>query len=295
MSTRTMFSGTGVAMITPFSDDGSVNYKDLEKHADRLIQNGIDYLVVLGTTAEPPTLSKEEKIEIIRVIKSTNSGRVPMVVGAGGNSTEEVIGWIKTIGSEGIDAYLSVAPYYNKPSQLGMKQHFSAIASCADVPIMLYNVPGRTSSNISADTVLELANELEENILAVKEASGDFSQIMKILKDRPEGFSVVSGDDAITLPMIAAGADGVVSVIGNALPVQFSAMVRKALEGDFENARAIHYKIMPFIDLIFREGSPTGVKALMEELGFGKSNLRLPLIPASESLTKEISLALQYL
>lgn len=288
MAERADFRGTGVAMITPFKSDGSLDESRLEKHIDQLINHGVEYLVVLGTTAETPTLSKDEKIRIIDISKSVNNGRVPVVVGAGGNNTEEVISWIRTIGTKDIDAYLSVAPYYNKPSQLGMKAHFSAIATASELPIMLYNVPGRTGSNIAAQTALELAYEHEGKIVAIKEASGDFSQIMKILKDKPEDFQVISGDDAISLPMIALGADGVVSVIGNALPGMFSGMVRDALSGDLENARAKHYKILPFIDLIFKEGSPTGVKALMEILGFGESNLRLPLIPATQSLQNEM-------
>nr|MDA3823982.1 4-hydroxy-tetrahydrodipicolinate synthase [Bacteroidales bacterium] len=250
---------------------------------------GIDYLVVLGTTGEPPTLSKDEKIKIVEISKSVNAGRVPMIVGAGGNNTAEVIQWVKTIGSNDIDAYLSVVPYYNKPSQAGMIQHFSAIASSSDLPLMLYNVPGRTGSNMNAETVLELAHDLGEKILAVKEASGDFSQIMKIIKDKPADFKVISGDDAITLPMLGIGSDGVVSVIGNALPQLFSDMVRDALSGNFEAAKEKHYKALPFIDLIFKEGNPTGVKTLMELLGYGTSNLRLPMIPATEALTAELN------
>jgi len=288
MGERVDFTGTGVAMITPFTSDGSIDSSRLEKHVDQLIRNGIEYLVVLGTTAETPTLSKDEKIRIIDISKSVNNGRVPVVVGAGGNNTEEVITWIREIGTKGIDAYLSVAPYYNKPSQLGMKAHFSAIASASDLPLMLYNVPGRTGSNISAQTALDLAYEFEGKIVAIKEASGDLGQIMRIIKDKPEGFQVISGDDALTLPMIGLGADGVVSVIGNALPELFSGMVRDALSGDIKAAREKHYKLLPFIDLIFREGSPTGVKALMEILGFGQSNLRLPLIPATQSLQNEL-------
>jgi 4-hydroxy-tetrahydrodipicolinate synthase len=282
------FSGTGVAMITPFSNDGSIDIQQLESLTDQLIKQGVEYLVVLGTTAETPTLSIEEKLKIIEVTKEVNAGRVPMVVGAGGNNTAEVIEWINTIGSNGFDAYLSVVPYYNKPSQTGMKQHFSAIAASADLPLMLYNVPGRTGANITAETTLELAHEFGSKIVAMKEASGDFAQIMKIIKDKPKGFRVLSGDDAITLAMIGVGADGVVSVIANALPNLFSTMVRDALTGNLDAAKKKHYKVLPFIDLIFKEGNPTGVKALMELLGYGKSNLRLPLIPATESLTAEL-------
>lgn len=289
------FKGTGVAMITPFNNDGSLDIHGLELHTERLIEQGIDYLVVLGTTAETPVLTKEEKIRIIDVAREVNNGRVPVVVGAGGNNTAGVIEWIRTIGSEGIDAYLSVVPYYNKPSQEGMKAHFSAIAATSDLPLMLYNVPGRTGSNMAAETTLDLAHELGEKVAAVKEASGNMAQIMRIIKDKPEGFSVISGDDAITLPLIAMGADGVVSVIGNALPDLFSSMVREALSGDMEAAREKHYRAIPLIELIFREGNPAGVKALMELLEHGDSNLRLPLIPATEALVADLRKAVKQL
>lgn len=295
MANRADFRGTGVAMITPFKNDGSLNIEQLEVHTDRLIEKGVEYLVVLGTTAETPTLSKEEKLKIIEVTRKVNSGRVPMVVGAGGNSTEEVVGWIREIGTEGIDAYLSVVPYYNKPSQQGMKAHFSAIAASSELPLMLYNVPGRTGSNITADTTLELAHEPGSKIVAIKEASGDLSQIMRIIRDKPEGFQVVSGDDAITLAMISLGGSGVVSVIGNAIPDLFSSMVRDALAGDLDAAREKHYRVLPLVDLIFREGNPCGVKALMEVLGYGASNLRLPLIPATNALAEDLRSAAQQL
>ena len=291
MANRANFTGTGVAMITPFNDDGSLNIDRLEVHTDNLIGKGVEYLVVLGTTAETPTLSKDEKLKIIEVTKKVNGGRVPMVVGAGGNNTEEVVNWIREIGTDGIDAYLSVAPYYNKPSQQGMKAHFSAIAASSELPLMLYNVPGRTGSNITAETTLELAHELGDKIVAIKEASGDLGQVMRIISDKPEGFQVVSGDDAIALPIISLGGDGVVSVVGNALPDLFSGMIRDALAGDLEAAREKHYRVLPFIDLIFREGNPCGVKALMQVLGYGTSNLRLPLIPATGALIEDIKAA----
>lgn len=293
MANRANFKGTGVAMITPFNDDGSLNTAQLEEHTERLISKGVEYLVVLGTTAETPTLSKDEKLKIIEVTRKVNSGRVPMVVGAGGNNTEEVVNWIREIGTNGIDAYLSVAPYYNKPSQQGMKAHFSAIAASSELPLMLYNVPGRTGSNIAARTTLELAHELGDKIVAIKEASGDLAQVMQILKDKPEGFQLVSGDDAIALPIIALGGVGVVSVIGNALPDLFSTMIREALAGDLEAAREKHYKVLPFIDLVFREGNPCGVKALMQVLGYGPANLRLPLIPATDALVRDLASAVQ--
>ncbi len=282
-----------MAMITPFTNDGSLDVQQLENHTLRLIEGGIEYLVVLGTTAETPTLSKEEKLKIIEVVKDVNSGRVPVVVGAGGNNTADVIEWIRTVGSNGISAYLSVTPYYNKPSQQGLKEHFSAIAASSDLPLILYNVPGRTGSNMNAETTLELAYDLGDKVAAVKEASGNFAQIMKIIRDKPDDFQVVSGDDAITLPMVAAGGAGVISVIGNALPAIFSDMVRLALSGDFIAAREQHYKLLPLFGLIFREGNPTGVKALMEVLGFGDANLRLPLITATEGLVNDLKKAVK--
>lgn len=289
MNDKRTFKGTGVAMITPFREDGAVDYNRLQNHVEQLIHHDVDYLVALGTTAETPTLSNKEKKEIVRVVTETNGGRVPVVVGAGGNNTSEVISWIREIGSNGIDGYLSVVPYYNKPGHQGMVEHFSAIATAADAPVILYNVPGRTGTNMEAETVLTLVAEHPGKIVAVKEASGDFRQIMQIIDQRPEGFSVLSGDDAITLPMIAAGADGVISVIANAMPKHFSVMVNDALNDDFTSARQNHYALLPLMHAIFREGNPTGVKALMELRGFGKANLRLPLIPATKGLTGEIA------
>jgi len=213
--------------------------------------------------------------------------------GAGGNNTADVIEWIRTVGSAGIDAYLSVSPYYNKPSQQGLKEHFSAIAASSDLPLILYNVPGRTGSNIAAETTLELAHDFGDKVAAVKEASGDLAQIMKIMRDKPAGFQVVSGDDAIALPLISAGASGVISVIGNALPKIFSDMVREALSGDFAGAREKQYTLLSLYELIFREGNPCGVKALMEILGYGEANLRLPLITATESLVSDLKEAVK--
>lgn len=288
MSTTRKFEGTGVAMVTPFKNDGAIDFPALEKHTDELIKHGVDQLIVLGTTAEPPTLTKKERKEVISCVQNSAAGRVHIVVGAGGNSTAEVIEWIKEIGSNGIDAYLSVAPYYTKPSQMGMIQHFSAIASISDLPLVLYNVPARTSSNIAADTVLQLAHDLGDKISAVKEASGDLQQIMDIQKSKPENFIIVSGDDSLTLPMMAIGCRGVISVIGNALPAMMSSMVQDALAGKFDAAQAMHYKLLPLMTAIFKEGNPTGVKALMEVRGYGQSNLRLPLITATSSLYDEI-------
>lgn len=288
MSQKGKFVGTGVAMVTPFNNDGAINFGLLERHTDELIKHGIDYLVVLGTTAETPTLTKKEKLEIIDIVKRNAGSRVPIIVGAGGNNTAEVVEWIKEIGTRGIDAYLSVAPYYSKPSQTGMIQHFSAIAASSELPLMIYNVPGRTGSNIEAPTMLQLAHDLGEKVVGVKEASGNFQQIMEIQKDKPEDFLLISGDDAIALPMISLGCDGVVSVIGNALPALLSEMINDALAGDYVKAREKHFRILPLISAIFKEGNPTGVKALMEIRGYGDNNLRLPLITATSALYEQI-------
>lgn len=271
-------------MITAFKQSGDIDFDQLILHTDRLISNGISYLVVLGTTAETPTLSAGEKAEVIRCVVDAGGGRVPIIVGAGGNDTRATVDSIKAMDLKGLDGLLSVAPYYNKPSQEGIYQHFSAIAAVAGLPVMLYNVPGRTSSNISAETTLRLAHDFPEKVIAVKEASGDFQQVMEIIGNKPGDFLVISGDDAISLPMIAAGGDGVVSVIANAYPAILSTMVAAALEGAFDKARELHYRLLPMMEAIFKEGNPTGVKAAMEIQGWIDNVLRLPLIPATESL-----------
>lgn len=285
---RDLFKGTGVAMITPFKQDGEVDYDRLMIHAERLIEQGCQYLVALGTTAETPALSSDEKINVIRCVVEACGGRVPIMVGIGGNNTREVISNLKSTDLKDIQGILSVSPYYNKPSQEGIYQHFAAIASISELPIMLYNVPGRTGSNISADTVLRLAFDFPENIVGVKEASGDFEQVMDLINNRPEDFLIVSGDDAITLPMIAAGGDGAISVIGNAYPARTSLMVASALESSNLKARELHYMLFPMMKAIFKEGNPAGIKAAMEILGWIDNVLRLPLIPVSSQLYKEI-------
>jgi len=277
-----------VAMITPFTPEGEVDYDTLIILADRLIESGINYLVVLGTTAETPTLNSKEKEEVVRCVVKACGGRVPVVVGAGGNDTLSSIDAIHTLNKQGIDAILSVVPYYNKPTQEGIYQHYSAIAAASERPLMLYNVPGRTGSNMSADTTLRLANDYPETIVAIKEASGDFEQITRLLAERPDGFMVVSGDDALTLPMVAMGCDGVVSVIGNGYPFQMSSMVNAALKGDYQAARKLHYSLSPMIKAIFQEGNPAGIKAAMEIQGLCRNVLRLPLVPASEQLGRKI-------
>lgn len=278
-----------MAMITPFKKDGEVDFNHLMIHANSLIEGGVRYLVVLGTTAETPTLSSGEKAEVTRCVVEANGGRVPVMLGIGGNDTRHVIETIRNTDTKEIQGILSVSPYYNKPSQEGIYQHYAAIASVCELPIMLYNVPGRTGSNISADTVLRLASDFPGTIIGVKEASGNFEQVMELIKRRPEDFLVVSGDDAISLPMIAAGADGAISVIGNAYPAMTSLMIASALDGSFEKARELHYRLFPMMKAIFKEGNPAGIKAAMEIRGWIDNVLRLPLIPVSAALYQEIS------
>ena len=288
MAVSDQFRGTGVAMITPFQKDGEINFQHLAEHTDRLIHRGIGYLVVLGTTAETPTLSGKEKADILACVIDACGKRVPLMVGVGGNDTRAVTEALKSPWLKGVQGILSVSPYYNKPTQEGIYQHFAAIASVSEWPVLLYNVPGRTSSNIAAETCIRLASDFQENIIGVKEASGDLTQVMDILAERPEGFLVVSGDDALTLPMVAAGGDGVISVIGNAYPAQMSTMVASALDGSYEKARELHYRLFPMIKAIFREGNPSGVKASMKIQGWIDNALRLPLIPVTNSLYKDI-------
>jgi len=285
---RHAYSGTGVAMITPFNHAGDVDFDRLVLHTDRLITRGIDYLVVLGTTAETPALSPEERGEVIRCVVDACNGRVPIIAGAGGNDTRSVISDIRSMDKKGVDALLSVVPYYNKPGQEGIYQHFSALAAASDIPLMLYNVPSRTGSNMASGTILRLAHDHPGKVAAVKEASGDIHQVMEIIRDKPSDFQVVSGDDAITLPMIALGASGVVSVAGNGYPEILSGMVHAALEGDLERARELHYRLQPMMKAIFKEGNPAGIKAAMEIRGWIDNVLRLPLIPVTGQLYQEI-------
>jgi len=275
-------------MVTPFSQSGEVDFDRLILHTERLIKNGVNYLVVLGTTAETPTLSPKEKQDVVRCVVDACGGRIPIVAGAGGNDSRSAIESIRQMDHDGIDALLSVVPYYNKPSQEGIYQHFSAIAAASSLPLMLYNVPGRTGSNMNSDTVLRLATDHPGGIIAVKEASGDFEQVSEILKDKPGEFQVVSGDDSIALPLIALGGSGVVSVIGNGYPALFSTMVAAALEGADDKAREIHYRLFPMMKAIFKEGNPAGIKASMEIQGWIENVLRLPLVPATDELYREI-------
>ena len=283
----TKIRGAGVALVTPFNSYGNVDYPALKRVTEFTISQGIDFLVALGTTAETPTLDQEEKQEIVQVILETNNGRKPVVLGIGGNDTRAVVKQIGEQSFKGIDYLLNVAPYYNKPNQTGLYRHFEAIADSSQVPVILYNVPGRTGSNIAADTTLRLAND-KRNIVATKEASGNFDQIMAILRDRPEGFSVLSGDDALTLPILALGAEGVISVVANACPDRMTRMVKAMDEGDINKAQKLHYEMLELIRLIFAEGSPAGIKAALKHLGLCDENVRLPITPVSETLSIQI-------
>jgi 4-hydroxy-tetrahydrodipicolinate synthase len=270
--------GMGVALVTPFKKDKSIDFDALAKLLDYQIKSGADYLVALGTTAETATLSSKEKDELKRFIAERVAGRVPLVIGCGGNNTAAVIEELKTLNTDDFGAVLSVVPYYNKPSQEGIYQHYSAIAKSSPLPIILYNVPGRTGVNMSAETTLRLAAE-HPNIIGVKEASGNISQMDEIIKKKHPDFLVISGDDGITFPLITLGAAGVISVIGNAFPKEFSKMVRLALNGDYDAARNIHHKFTDLFSLLFIDGNPAGVKCLLHAMGFIENELRLPLVP----------------
>ena len=270
--------GMGIALVTPFKADGSVDYEALVKLVEYQVQNGTDYLVVLGTTAETPTLTETEKAEIKRLVVTQVRRRVPVVLGVGGNCTRAVVDTLRQADLQDVDAILSVVPYYNKPSQEGIFRHYEAIAEATTRPVILYNVPGRTGTNMTAETTLRLARTFR-NIVAVKEASGNIKQMNDIIKNKPADFQVISGDDGITYPLIALGAVGVISVIGNAFPCEFSRMVRLALEGDYDNARVIHSRFMELFDLLFVDGNPAGVKSMLNMMGFIENRLRLPLVP----------------
>lgn len=271
------FRGTGVAIITPFKNDGSVDYKQLEKVVQHIIKGKCEYIVVLGTTGESVTLSKDEKNAVVKCVVNAAQKKVPVVLGHGGNNTQELLEGLDTLDFTGIDALLSVSPYYNKPTQEGIYQHYAAIAKKSPLPIILYNVPGRTSSNITAETTLRLARDFK-NIIAVKEASGNIEQMMKIINGKPKDFLVISGDDALTLPLSACGGDGVISVVANAFPKDYSEMTRLALKGDFAKAQKLHYKLLDIIGLLFVDGNPAGVKYAMSQLGICNDKVRLPLV-----------------
>ena len=279
--------GMGIALITPFKKDGSVDFDALERLVEYQIENGTDYLVILGTTAETPTLTEEEKDEIARVVIAKTNKRLPIVMGIGGNNTRTVVEKIKATDLSQVDAVLSVVPYYNKPSQEGIYQHYKAIAQATSTPIVLYNVPGRTGVNMKAETILRLANEFP-NIVGIKEASGNFAQIDEIIKNKPNHFMVISGDDGITFPLITLGAVGVISVIGNAFPREFSRMVRLAMRGDLAGAREIHYRFTELIELLFVDGNPAGVKSMLSMMCFIENELRLPLVPTTLKTTERM-------
>jgi len=277
---KTELRGTGVAMVTPFNEDRTIDYKGLSNLIEYLIDGGVEFLVSMGTTGESAVLSREEKEEVVAFSKEKINGRVPFVVGIGGNNTTAIVEQIKNTDFTGVDAILSVSPAYNKPTQEGIYQHFKAISEVCPIDIILYNVPGRTSSNMEASTTLRLAND-HENVVAVKEASGDMEQIMIILRDRPKGFKVLSGDDALTLPMVLMGADGVISVQAMAQPKEFSEMVRQGLAGNLETARSLHYPQLEIIDNLFAEGNPAGVKTCLKINGICEEYVRLPLVAIS--------------
>ena len=282
------FKGLGVALITPFRSDNSIDIEALDRLVEYQIKGGVDFLCIMGTTAETPTLTTEEKQMLKNHLVERVAGRVPLLMGCGGNSTAAVVNELQSFDWKGIDGILSVCPYYNKPSQEGLYQHYRALAQASPLPIVLYNVPGRTGVNMTAETTLRLARDFE-NIVAIKEASGNITQMDDIIKNKPENFDVISGDDGITFPLITLGAVGVISVIGNALPYEFSSMVRLALRGEYESARTIHHKFTELFKLLFVDGNPAGVKAMLSEMGMIQNQLRLPLIPTRLTTMKQIS------
>jgi len=282
------FHGTGVALVTPFNADGSVDYDGLEKLINYQIDGKVEYLVSLGTTGESATLNKEEKKKIWAYTAEINNGRLPLVAGIGGNYTAEVIEAIRDFERNGYDAILSASPYYNKPTQEGIYQHYKAISESTDMDVLLYNVPGRTASNVSPDTTCRLGHDCK-NIIGTKEASGSFDQFNQIMRDKPEDFLLISGDDPVALPMIALGGAGLISVVGNALPFELSEMIRLCLGGDFKAAQPLHLQLVEFTRLIFAEGNPAGVKAALKHLGICGDQVRLPLVSASADLAASIA------
>lgn len=286
------FRGTGVAIVTPFKNDSSIDFAALGRVINHVIGGGVNYIVAMGTTGESVTLSREEKKASISYVVETVDKRVPIVYGIGGNNTREVINSIRQADFCGVDGILSVAPYYNKPTQRGLFQHFKEIATCSKLPIILYNVPGRTACNITAETCLELAHKCE-NIIGVKEASGDMNQIMKIVKGKPENFLVISGDDMLTIPIIAAGGSGVISVLANAFPAQCSELVSQSLKNNFKSAREIQFRFLEMMELLFVEGNPSGVKEMLSIMNICLSNVRLPLVPVSRTVHTRIQKAIE--
>ncbi|MCF0183171.1 MAG: 4-hydroxy-tetrahydrodipicolinate synthase [Bacteroidaceae bacterium] len=283
-----IFKGLGVALITPFTAQGAIDFDALRRLVDFQLHSGVDFMCIMGTTAETPTLSTDEKHELRERLTYQIAGRVPVLMGCGGNNTAAICQELRETDWHGIDGVLSVCPYYNKPSQEGLYQHFKAIAEASPIPVVLYNVPGRTGVNMDAQTTLRLARDFD-NIVAIKEASGNITQMDDIIKNKPAGFDVISGDDGITFPLITLGAVGVISVIGNALPAEFSRMVRLALRGDYDGARHIHHKFAELFKLLFVDGNPAGVKAMLHAMGMIENQLRLPLVPTRLTTMEQIS------
>jgi 4-hydroxy-tetrahydrodipicolinate synthase len=279
--------GLGVAMITPFKKDLTVDIPALKKLTEFLVEGGADYLVVMGTTGETSTLDKEDKKLVLETVLATNAGRKPVVLGIGGNNTYELTLQLGRMDTAGLTAVLSVVPYYSKPTQNGLFEHYKALSEHSKLPILLYNVPGRTSCNLFPDTVMRIAFDCR-NVIGIKEASGNMEQIMTIIKDKPKDFLVISGDDAITLPLMAAGADGVISVVGNAFPKEFSKLVQHAANNEMGEARAIHYKLLELIQLLFLEGNPAGIKEVLSHLDICDNYLRLPLVPVSQNVSERL-------
>ena len=285
---RNIFKGLGIALVTPFTADGQVDYKSLKRLLEYQIDNGADFLCILATSGETPCLTQQEKDNITQLVKDVNHGRLPILKGCGGNNTAAIVEELKNSDWTGIDGILSVCPYYNKPSQEGLYQHFKAIAEASPLPVVLYNVPGRTGINLKPETTVRLANDCE-NIVAIKEASGSLEQVDEIIKNKPKRFDVISGDDALTFSMVASGAAGVISVIGNALPKEFSRMIRLEFRGEYEPARKIHHAFTELYSLLFVDGNPAGVKALLHEMGFIENQLRLPLVPTKVSTLQKMA------
>lgn len=283
-----IFKGLGIALITPFLEDGSVDYKSLIRLVEYQLDNGADFFCILATTGETPTLTAEEKQKIKDLVVDLVGGRVPILVGCGGYNTAEIVQELKTRDFRGVDGILSVCPYYNKPSQEGLYQHFKAIAAATSLPVVLYNVTGRTGVNMKAETTVRLARDCQ-NIVAIKEASGNLEQVDEIIKNKPKDFDVISGDDALTFPMISCGAVGVISVIGNALPREFSKMIRLQMKGEYDGARKIHHRFIDLFSLLFVDGNPAGVKAMLHEMGYIQNVLRLPLVPTRISTLQRMS------
>ena len=283
---RNIFKGLGIALVTPFTADGQVDYKSLKRLLEYQIDNGADFLCILATTGETPCLTQQDNIT--QLVKDVNHGRLPILKGCGGNNTAAIVEELKNSDWTGIDGILSVCPYYNKPSQEGLYQHFKAIAEASPLPVVLYNVPGRTGINLKPETTVRLANDCE-NIVAIKEASGSLEQVDEIIKNKPKRFDVISGDDALTFSMVASGAAGVISVIGNALPKEFSRMIRLEFRGEYEPARKIHHAFTELYSLLFVDGNPAGVKALLHEMGFIENQLRLPLVPTKVSTLQKMA------